>query len=646
MGNIPLGGEHPIRIQTMTVADTMDTTTCVEEIVALEKAGSEYVRLTVPTLRDARNLEIIRKELKKRGCRVPLIADIHFTPNAAEYAARIVEKVRVNPGNYADKKKFQVFEYTDRQYNDELDRVSSRFLPLVKVCKDYGTAMRIGSNHGSLSDRIMNRFGDTPLGMVESALEFVRICESMNFRDLVLSMKASNPIVMIQSYRLLCKKLQQEGLPAYPLHLGVTEAGDGMEGRIKSSLGIGVLLEEGLGDTIRVSLTEESVKEVAFCKTFLKKYHFSDLGPSVSLTQPDPLDLFNYSRRATRDVGGVGEKNLPVVVGSLMPQAGEESLRFLGYARDRRSQEWSSTDVSCDFIYCGARLPGFRMPPQTRIIADLDLWSTLSTPKKGASIYPLLSAGQFSSLGQPPHPVLNFLHLDPQEINSELIDAVASCRELVLLLQSPAPNALKTLRAGFTQLMNAKLDLPVLVRMDYDLPAGEEFLARVSTDVGGLFVDGLGDGIMINCRSSSNASWQGVGFCSDYARRVAFGILQASRVRSTSTEFISCPSCGRTQFDLQETTRRIRTETRHLKGLKIGIMGCIVNGPGEMADADYGYVGSGKGKITLYRKREVVKRNVSSEEATVELVNLIKEDGNWRDPGQNSEGLQHPQPSP
>ena len=469
IGEFALGGTNPIRIQSMTTTDTMDTIGTVEQSIRMVEAGCEFVRITAPSIKEARNLAVIKKELKRRGYNVPLIADIHFTPNAAEEAARLVEKVRINPGNYADKKKFENFEYTDLEYKAELDRIYQKFSPLVKVCKEYGTAMRIGTNHGSLSDRIMSHYGDTPQGMVESAMEFMRMCEDLNYYNMVISMKSSNPQVMVQAYRLLVATMVKEGMN-YPLHLGVTEAGDGEDGRIKSAVGIGALLEDGLGDTIRVSLTEEPEAEVPVALALAHRY-------------------------------------------------GERELRITNY-----------------------ELRGY-VP--------------------GAS--------------------------SPSSIKT---------------------NNLPTGQAG-EQLTNSQT-----------VSDADKFQLYSATDIGGLMLDGFGDGIWLDA--------PGIG--PKTILTTSFGILQATRSRISKTEYISCPSCGRTLFDLQITTQMIRSRTDHLKGLKIGIMGCIVNGPGEMADADYGYVGTGPGKITLYRGKEVVKKNVNTENALDELIGIIKEDGNWVEP--------------
>lgn len=615
-----MGGENPIRIQSMTTVDTMDTAGSVAQVIRMVDAGCEYVRITAPSVKEARNLELIRKELRTRGYYVPLIADIHFTPNAAELAARLVEKVRINPGNYADKKRFEEIEYTDASYEAELARIREKFTPLVKICKEYGTAMRIGTNHGSLSDRIMSRYGDTPLGMVESALEFLRICEDLSYFDIVLSMKSSNPQVMVQAYRLLVQKLDEEGLRPYPLHLGVTEAGDGEDGRIKSSGGIGTLLEDGLGDTIRVSLTEEPEAEVPVALALANRYEQRGEHASILPVVQYPIDPFSYTRRKSVEVLNVGGHQVPRVIAdfSTSERITAASLFAVGYQYSPALDKWNISDVACDYIYAATNVVDFEIPGTLGIICDYDLW--LSQRGKDR-VYPLLEAKDFL-----PETVLsdkmNFVRADLNEITPDLISRLNEVVGAVLIATTQNAHGMAEQRRLFVELINMSCQVPVIIERRYDGVDYELLRIYAATDVGGLFIDGLGDGIFL----------RGEGANRRRLNETSFNILQATRTRISKTEYISCPSCGRTLFDLQETTAMIRARTYHLKGIKIGIMGCIVNGPGEMADADYGYVGSGPGRITLYRGKEVVKRNVPSANAVDELIDIIRIDGNWIEP--------------
>lgn len=612
-----MGGNNPIRIQSMTTIDTMDTIGSVEQTIRMVDAGCEYVRITAPSLKEAQNLEVIKKELKKRGYEVPLIADIHFTPNAAELAARIVEKVRVNPGNYADKKRFETIEYSDSAYEAELDRIRIKFSPLVKICKEYGTAMRIGTNHGSLSDRIMSRYGDTPLGMVESALEFVRVCEDLNYFDVVLSMKASNPQVMIQAYRLLVQKLDEEGLQPYPLHLGVTEAGDGEDGRIKSSVGIGTLLEDGLGDTIRVSLTEEPEAEVPVAKMLADRY-VNRKGNPIPEVIHYPINPFQYNRRISREVNNVGGSNVPRVIADFSTKENitPASLFAVGYIYSVPLDKWTITDMACDFIFAGNKIIDFEIPGTLGIIYDYPTW--LSQADKDRT-YPIIEIDNYRESGKR-SPVINFIRMGLKDLSQSIVEELSQDRTIVLVVETENDHGMAELRRLFVELIHLSCDLPVVISRSYTNLSLDQLQLYSATDIGGLLIDGLGDGIFLSAAG-----------CGPDKRinETAFTILQATRTRISKTEYISCPSCGRTLFDLQETTAMIRSRTYHLKGVKIGIMGCIVNGPGEMADADYGYVGSGPGRITLYRGKEVVKRNVPSAQAVDELINLIREDGNW-----------------
>jgi len=636
VGEVPLGGNNPIRIQSMTITDTMDTKKTVEQTIRMVDAGCEYVRITAPSINEAQNLENIKNQLRKRGYTVPLIADIHFTPNAAEIAARIVEKVRVNPGNYADKKKFESIDYSDESYEIELERIREKFTPLVKICKEYGTAMRIGANHGSLSDRIMSRYGDTPFGMVESALEFVRICEELNYHEIVLSMKSSNPQVMVQAYRLLIQKMEEEEMN-YPLHLGVTEAGGGEDGRIKSAVGIGTLLEDGIGDTIRVSLTEDPEYEVPVAISLA--YRYKNRGGHYSIKPLDeiPIDPFIYNRRASVAVSGIGGSNLPTVIAdfSLRNVTSYKDLKDIGYIYDEITDKWNMEDAAADIIYLGKNTIKFNPPSGLKIIRDYDFWLELNDKKES---FPLLTKEQYLS-EKDLSSKLNFLLIDLNFLTDDLIEKLKSDDKIVLIAETKNKHGMAEQRRLFFELIHKDIANPVIIKREYKNISSDQFRIYSSTDFGALLIDGFGDGAWVgqshfsDNNTTSNMHVKSFVYTKESAQKIInrtlFGILQAARVRISKTEYIACPSCGRTLFDLQETTEMIRKRTEHLKRLKIAVMGCIVNGPGEMADADYGYVGSGVDKITLYKEKEIVKRNVPASEAVDELIELIKSDGNW-----------------
>ena len=629
IGNLLLGNNHPIRVQTMTTTDTMDTMATVEQSIRCIEAGAELVRITAPSKNEAENLQNIKDELRRRGYNTPLVADIHFTPNAAEIAARIVEKVRVNPGNYVDKKKFEQIEYTDAEYAEEIERIRERFTPLVKICKEYGTAMRIGTKHGSLSDRIMSRYGDTAMGMVESAMEFLRIARSEDYHNIVLSMKSSNPQVMVQAYRLLVNHMMEEFGEAYPLHLGVTEAGDGEDGRIKSAIGIGTLLEDGIGDTIRVSLTEDPELEIPVCNDIVKRYAnivSSEITPAIEKLSYSP---FEYNRRETFEVSNVGGKHVPVVVAdfSKFEKITPEDLQAIGYTYDTATDKWNIGDAAADYIFCNTALE-FDLPGTLKVILYHEPW--LAAADK-AKYVPIFDADQYLDDTVEKSPLLNFVMIDcysegyPLQPNEKIFSKIKDDKTAVICLSSTNKNALQSIRRMFVEMMNNSIKNPAIIICDSNDTTMGQSLIHYSIEAGGLLLDGLSDGVCFGHYFGNKKVFPKTKILNS----VAFGILQATRTRISRTEYISCPSCGRTLFDLQETTAKIRAVTNHLKGVKIAIMGCIVNGPGEMADADFGYVGSGVGKITLYKGKEVVKRNIDSNIAVDELINLLKENEAW-----------------
>jgi (E)-4-hydroxy-3-methylbut-2-enyl-diphosphate synthase len=658
IGDVPMGAGNPIRIQSMTTTDTMDTIGTVEQSIRMIEAGCEYVRITAPSIKEAQNLAEIKKQLRQRGYTAPLVADIHFTPNAAEVAARIVEKVRVNPGNYADKKKFDQIDYTDGQYQGELERIYQKFSPLVKICKEYGTAMRIGTNHGSLSDRIMSRYGDTPQGMVESAMEFMRMCEMLNYYNLVISMKSSNPQVMVQAYRLLVETMVAEGMN-YPLHLGVTEAGDGEDGRIKSAVGIGTLLEDGLGDTVRVSLTEEPEAEAPVAIALVNRYversrksqvrsQKSELTQDSGLkTQDSKHNPYEYIKRHTYEANAfIGGHMVPRVVIDLSYANLKDPsvLSDAGYLYSPLLDKYNMADQSVDFVYLADQLPSFKFPGNLKQIYNYSTWEKLADK---ANCHPVFTLSEYIKADDRSS-ALNLVKIKPADIDSEEFGSFPLDKSLVFVLETDALHGMADQRSFFFRMEEMDLDVPVIIKRTYSFESevgsrmsevGVDSRLRTqdselktqnlqlyaSTDLGALLVDGFGDGIWIDAP----------GIETKVITSTSFGILQATRSRISKTEYISCPSCGRTLFDLMITTQMIRSRTSHLKGLKIGIMGCIVNGPGEMADADYGYVGSGTDKVTLYRGKEAVKKNINSANALDELIDIIREDGNWIDPREN-----------
>jgi (E)-4-hydroxy-3-methylbut-2-enyl-diphosphate synthase len=624
----------------MTTTDSMDTTGTIEQSIRCIQAGAELVRITAPSKREAENLLNIKNGLRQRGYNTPLVADIHFTPNAAEIAARIVEKVRVNPGNYVDRKKFEFIDYTDKEYQEEIERIRERFTPLVRICKEYGTAMRIGTNHGSLSDRIMSRYGDTAMGMVESAMEFLRISRDENYHNIVLSMKSSNPLVMVQAYRLLVQTMEHEFGVIYPLHLGVTEAGDGEDGRIKSAIGIGTLMEEGIGDTIRVSLTEDPEFEIPVCRDLVKRYEnrkflHEHAIPSVTL----PYSRFDYLRRVTYNAGNIGGSHVPVVVADFMKEKSisRGDLEFVGYRYDEVLDKWNIGDAAADYIYTADKIVDFALPGTLQVICNYKKWLQAADKEK---YHPLIEASEYLQVADSVTDAC-FIALDcaDEALAKNIISRIGQRNNIVLCVWSSAEAPMLSVRAFITNLMERNIKCPVILVVESTDSTIDEQLIHFSAEAGSLLLDGMGDGVWLMNEPSMirNAKVSGRTYLEtrnnhQFINNTSFSILQATRTRISKTEYISCPSCGRTLFDLQETTARIRSVTNHLKGLKIAIMGCIVNGPGEMADADYGYVGSGPGKITLYKGKEIVKRSVNSDIAVEELINLLKENGAWIEP--------------
>jgi (E)-4-hydroxy-3-methylbut-2-enyl-diphosphate synthase len=650
VGDLLLGNFHPIRVQTMTTTDTLDTAATVNQSIACIQAGAELIRITAPSKNEALNLLNIKNELRKKGYATPIVADIHFTPNAAEIAARIVEKVRVNPGNYVDKKKFEFIEYTDSDYQEEIERIRDRFTPLVKICKEYGTAMRIGTNHGSLSDRIMSRYGDTPMGMVESAMEFLRIARSESYHNIVLSMKSSNPKVMVQAYRLLVEHMMNEFSVCYPLHLGVTEAGDGEDGRIKSAIGIGGLLEDGIGDTIRVSLTEDPELEIPVCKDIVKRYEKRSLESAVRSLESGvekQNSEFGIQHAAAASAPEKNDKGwVGVVVADFMQAKNitPPDLRSIGYTYDSVTDKWNISDAAADFIYTGDKTVDFPLPGTLRVFCNYKTWLTLRDKK---SVYPLLQANEYLQSNER-SAELNFIAIDcnDSETASTLVQEIRNVDNVALCVWSSHKYSMPSVRQFMRELIAQNIHCPVILAVESHNNTIDEQLIHFATEAGALLLDEMGNGVWLMNDASkirnqkvSGRTYLEVSNNHQFLNNTSFSILQATRTRISKTEYISCPSCGRTLFDLQETTAKIRAVTNHLKGVKIAIMGCIVNGPGEMADADFGYVGSGPGKITLYRGKEVVKRSVDSTIAVEELINLLKESNVWIEPVLERSGL-------
>ncbi|MDY3848092.1 MAG: 4-hydroxy-3-methylbut-2-en-1-yl diphosphate synthase [Prevotella sp.] len=596
VGATPMGGDNPIRIQSMTTTPTTDTEASVAQARRIIEAGGEYVRLTTQGVREAENLKNINAALRAEGIMTPLVADVHFNPNVADVAALYAEKVRVNPGNYIDPARtFRHLEYTDEEYAAELQRLEERFVPFLNICKEHHTAVRIGVNHGSLSDRIMSRYGDTPEGIVESCMEFLRICKKQDFTDVVISIKASNTVVMVRSMRLLVSEMDKEDMH-YPLHLGVTEAGEGEDGRIKSAVGIGALLADGIGDTIRVSLSEEPEAEIPVAR-HLVDYITRRAGHMMIPAEASPqFDWLHPERRTTDGVENIGGTNVPVVIVSDL--SGKASASY-------------NPDLTPDYVYVGENLPENR-PDNQKYIVDFSAWD--GTPNT-YPIFPYNAVPLLSGYPLIPKFLVMQYGVDPEEYVSCLMNHP----EAVVVCVSHHQNRLGEQRALVHEMMRAGLRNPVVFCQAYRHTQEQkaDFQLEAAADMGALMFDGLTDGIWL--MNDGDLAVKDIA-------ETSFGILQAARLRTTKTEYISCPGCGRTLYDLRTTIARIKAATAHLKGLKIGIMGCIVNGPGEMADADYGYVGAGRGKISLYRRKECVAKNIPEEEAVERLLQLINED--------------------
>ena len=598
VGDLQIGGDAPIRIQSMTTTNTNDTEACVEQAEKIIKAGGELVRLTTQGRREAENLKNINAQLRADGFNTPLVADVHFNANVADVAALYAEKVRVNPGNYVDPARvFKKIEYTDAEYADELKKLEDRFVPFLNICKEHHTAVRIGVNHGSLSDRIMSRYGDTPEGIVESCMEFLRICKKEQFDNVVISIKASNTVIMVRTVRLLVDEMDRNDMH-YPLHLGVTEAGEGEDGRIKSAVGIGALLADGIGDTIRVSLSEEPEAEIPVARHLVDYITKREGHLMVPATASPDFDWLRPERRKTRAAGGIGGSNVPVVIASLPNGQTSADVEF-------------SADTTPDYIYCGSSLPANRKEGQ-KYIVDFNAYTGA---KDTYPIFPYNATPFISSVKAD----VKFLVLQLGAPSEEYLACLKAHPEVVVIAVSNQQNKLGEQRALTHELWTNGLFTPVVFAQMYRHSAQEkaDFQLEAAADMGALMIDGLCDGIWL--MNDGDITVRDIADTS-------FAILQAARLRTSKTEYISCPGCGRTLYDLRSTIAKIKAATAHMKGLKIGIMGCIVNGPGEMADADYGYVGAGPGKISLYKQKMCVEKAIPESEAVEHLLRFIEED--------------------
>ena len=619
VGAVPLGADNPVRVQSMTNTNTGDIEATVNQCIKIINAGADYVRITVPSLKDAECLSEIRSELRSKGYEAPLIADIHFNPEIAGRAAAFVEKIRINPGNFADSRKSKKSGYSEKEYARGVKNLKDKFIPLLDVCRRNNTALRIGTNHGSLSDRIAGRYGATPEGMAESAMEYLRICRQENFSNVVISMKASNTQIMVQSTRLLVNRMLKEDM-YFPLHIGVTEAGEGDDGRIKSAVGTGALLADGIGDTIRISLTENPEEEIPVARKLVD--YFSDRGKHIPIKPVSgyPLSPFQYIKRTTGCINNIGGKYHPVVVLDLR-RAGFsfETLPLAGWHYNSSSKTWAFSNTAPDYLYVNAIDNEIDIPADRGIILDYQKWHGYEGNKN--NFFPLFSLADYIKARVKSERV-NFVKIFYDELNDYVIRELCADPTVILVSETNNVNGFAEQRALFCELINGNCHVPVIIKRDYSENDSEDFKLKSAADTGGLFLDGLGDGIWLT--NSGDIELKEI-------VSTAFGILQAARARISGTEYISCPSCGRTNFDIQEVVVKIRNRTSHLKGLKIAVMGCIVNGPGEMADADYGYIGTGKHKVTLYKAGTAVRKNVPEEEAVEELISLIKENGDWKE---------------
>ena len=592
IGATPLGGSYPIRLQSMTNTSTRDTEGSVAQIKRIVEAGGEYVRLTTQGVAEAENLKNINAVLRQDGCMVPLVADVHFNSGVADVAALYAEKVRINPGNYVDPaRKFQHLDYTDEEYAQELQRLRERFVQFLDICKREHTAIRIGVNHGSLSDRIMSRYGDTPEGMVESCMEYLRICVEEQFKDVVISIKASNASVMVRTVRLLVDVMEREGMD-FPLHLGVTEAGEGEDGRIKSALGIGALLADGYGDTIRVSLSEAPEKEIPVAKKLRDYVVAREMHLPIEAEVASEFDYLHPTRHQTKPVRNIGGEHVPVVI----------AARF-------SEQQTFNPDFIPDYVYVGRNMPAERREDVSYIV-DVDAWTGLPNtyPAYKKEFLPFISMNPAS---------LKFLFITYRDLDDEVLACLKYHPEVVVISQSNHINRVGEQRAVAHKLMKNGLQNPLVFIQHYAEQEAEDLQIRAAADMGPLIFDGFCDGIMLYNNGRLD---------DELVDQTAFSILQAGRLRMVKTEYISCPGCGRTLYNLEETIARIKAATSHLKGLKIGIMGCIVNGPGEMADADYGYVGAGRGKVSLYKQKQCIEKNIPEEQAVERLLRFIEAD--------------------
>ena len=619
VGDVPLGGDNPVRVQSMTSTSTKDIKATVDQCIEIIEAGADYVRIAVPSIKEVECLSGIISELRKKGYNTPIIADVHFNPEIARRAAVIAEKIRINPGNFADTKKFIKSVYTEKEFSEDVEHLKEKFIALINVCKENNTALRIGTNHGSLSDRIMNRYGDTPEGMAESAMEYLRICKKEHFSDVVISMKASNTRIMVQSTRLLVNSMLKEDMH-YPVHTGVTEAGEGDDGRIKSAAGIGALLADGIGDTIRISLTENPEKEIPVAKKLVDYFLDREKHKSIKPVSDYKLNPFQYKKRETHPVFNIGGKYHPVVISDLSNTGfSSEALSMAGWRYSSSYKNWTFSDIAADYLYLNDIDNEFVIPDDKGIIMDYKKWKEFGNDRD--KCFPLFSLSGYFRESEKSEKI-NFVKIFYDDLKDSVIKNLCSDSTIVLVSETNNTNGFAEQRALFCELINSSCNIPVIIKRNYSENDKEDFQLKSAADSGGLFLDGLGDGIWLT--NKGNVELRDI-------TSTAFGILQACRARISRTEYISCPSCGRTNYNIQEVVGKIRERTSHLKGLKIAVMGCIVNGPGEMADADYGYIGAGKNKVTLYRTRMAVKKNIPENEAVDELISLIKENGDWQE---------------